>query len=293
MENLRGISFMILAMASFSLEDLIIKILSNYMPVSQILISIGIVSVFLLIFIGQITNIPTTRVHDLLNPLIVTRSISDMLGAIFIVYAISLISLSTVSSILQAIPLLVTAGSAIILKEKVGWRRWTAIIIGFLGVMLILKPGMDSFQSSSILAFIGITFLSLRDLLTRKITQEIPTLTISIYAFMSATLGGILLIPISDPFVTLKILYSFLILLSAIIACFSYFMLVLATRQGDVSIISPFRYTRLIFALSLAIFILEERPDIYTIIGAIIIIISGCYTCWREYLLEKKELLKY
>ena len=81
-----------------------------------------------------------------------------MLGAIFIVYAISLISLSTVSSILQAIPLLVTAGSAIILKEKVGWRRWSAVIVGFIGVILILKPGMDSFQSSTIFAFLGIFF---------------------------------------------------------------------------------------------------------------------------------------
>ena len=106
-----------------------------------------------------------------------------MLGAIFIVYAISLISLSTVSSFLQAIPLLVTAGSAIFFKEKVGWRRWLAVVIGFCGVVLILKPGMNSFQSSSLFALIGIFFLGLRDLLTRNIKDDIPSLTISIYAF--------------------------------------------------------------------------------------------------------------
>ena len=124
MENLRGIFFMTVAMASFALEDLIIKILSKDMPVSQILISVGIVSVCLLIIIGKIQKIPIIRSKDIQNPLIFFRTISDMLGAIFIVYAISLISLSTVSSFLQAIPLLVTAGSAIFFKERVGWRRW-------------------------------------------------------------------------------------------------------------------------------------------------------------------------
>ena len=152
LENLRGNFFMTVAMASFALEDLIIKVLSKYMQVSQILISVGIVSVCLLIVIGRIKNIPIIRSKDIQNPLILLRTISDMLGAIFIVYAISLISLSTVSSFLQAIPLLVTAGSAIFFKEKVGWRRWLTVVIGFCGVILILKPEMSSFQSSSLFA---------------------------------------------------------------------------------------------------------------------------------------------
>ena len=292
MENLRGIFFMTVAMASFALEDLIIKILSKDMPVSQILISVGIVSVCLLIIIGRIQKIPIIRSKDIQNPLIFFRTISDMLGAIFIVYAISLISLSTVSSFLQAIPLIVTAGSAIFFKEKVGWRRWSAVIVGFCGVIFILKPGMTSFQSSSILAFIGIIFLGLRDLVTRNIKDEISSLTISIYAFLATTIGGVLLIPISSTFVALSTLQLYLILLSAVIASFSYFMLVLATRKGDVSVISPFRYTRLLFALILAVFILGERPDIYTLVGATIIILSGCYTFWREYLIKKNKIYK-
>ena len=288
MENLRGILFMTLAMASFALEDLIIKILSKNMPVAQILLSVGIVSVCLLILVGKIQKIPPFRYQDLRNPIILIRTLSDMLGAIFIVYAISLISLSTVSSILQAIPLLVTAGSAIILKEKVGWRRWSAVIVGFIGVILILKPGMDSFQSSTIFAFLGIIFLGIRDLITRTINKDIPSLTISVYAFIATTLGGTLLIPISKPFITFSLVHLQLIILCAIIACFSYFMLVLATRKGDVSVISPFRYTRLIFALILAVFILKENPDFVTISGAIIIVLSGCYNFWREYRLKNE-----
>ena len=152
-----------------------------------------------------------------------------MLGAIFIVYAISLISLSTVSSFLQAIPLLVTAGSAIFFKEKVGWRRWLAVVIVFYGVILILKPGMSSFQSSSLFALIGIFFLGLRDLLTRNIKDDISSLTISIYAFLATIIGGFLLIPISNTFVIFSKFHFYLIILSAVIASFSYYMIVLAT----------------------------------------------------------------
>ena len=109
---------------------------------------------------------------------------------------------------------------------------------------------------------------------------------------MATTIGGVLLIPISKTFVVLSSLQLYLILLSAVIASFSYFMLVLATRKGDVSVISPFRYTRLLFALILAVFILGERPDIYTLVGATIIILSGCYTFWREYLIKKNKIYK-
>jgi drug/metabolite transporter (DMT)-like permease len=151
---------------------------------------------------------------------------------------------------------------------------------------------MNSFQSYSILAFIGIFFLGLRDLITRNVKSDISSLSISIYAFLATTIGGVLLIPISNSFVVLSSLHLYLILLSAFIASFSYFMLVLATRKGDVSVISPFRYTRLLFALILAVFILGERPDIYTLVGATIIILSGCYTFWREYLIKKNKIYK-
>ena len=103
--------------------------------------------------------------------------------------------------------------------------------------------------------------------ITRNIKSDISSLSVSIYAFLATTIGGVLLIPFSNTFVVLSSLQLYLILLSAVIASFSYFMLVLATRKGNVSVISPFRYTRLLFALILAVFILGERPDIYTLVG--------------------------
>ena len=273
---------MTLAMAGFALEDLLIKILSASMPASQILIYIGVFAGLLFCVIAKISRVPVFKKDILKNRTVIIRTIADMFGAVFIVMAISLVPLSTVSSILQATPLLVTLGAALMFNESVGWRRWSAVFVGFFGVVLILKPGMNGFQAPSLLALLGVIFLALRDLVTRKIKDDIPSLTVSIYAFSAAALGGVLAIPFNGQFVVLNTQQWIMILIAALIGCFSYLTLVLATRAGDISAIAPFRYTRLIFALILSVMVLNERPDLLTLIGAVIIIASGCYTFWRE-----------
>jgi drug/metabolite transporter (DMT)-like permease len=273
---------MTLAMAGFALEDLIIKILSDFMPVSQILIYVGVFAGILFLIIAKIYKTPVVTNSILYNRPVIIRTFTDMFGALFIVTSISLLPLSTVSSILQATPLLVTLGAALIFKESVGWRRWSAVFIGFLGVVLILKPGLNGFHSSSLLALLGVVFLAMRDLITRRIESDVPSLAVSIYAFFAAALGGVVSIPFSSAFVTLNAQQWLMIFAATLVGCFSYLALVLATRAGDISTIAPFRYTRLVFALILAVFVLKERPDSFTLLGASIIIVSGCYTFWRE-----------
>ncbi len=282
MKNFREISFMTLAMAGFALEDLILKILSDFIPISQLMISFGVFAVILLSIVAKIKKVPVIIPNIFSHKLIMLRTSFEMLGAVFFLTAISLIPLSTVSTILQATPLLVTLGAALIFKETVGWRRWSAVFIGFAGVVLIIKPGLDSFQPASLLALLGVIFLSLRDLLTRQITDDIPALAVSIYAFIGVVLGGSALIPFNDNFVMLTTAQWLMMIASTFLGCFAYLFLVLATRSGDVSVIAPFRYTRLIFVLILTTLVLNEHPDTLMLIGAVIIIASGCYTFWRE-----------
>ena len=289
LKNLYGIIYMTLAMAGFALEDLIIKMLSAFMPVSQILIYIGLFAGLVFYIIAKFNKTAVFDRNILRDNMLRLRTLADMLGAVFIITAISMVPLSTVSSILQATPLLVTLGAAILLKESVGWRRWSAVFIGFVGVILILKPGLSGFQAASILALIGVIFLALRDLVTRKVKSEIPSLTVSIYAFGAAALGGFIAIPFNNPFVVLSGQQWLMILAAGFVGCFAYLTLVLATRTGDISAIAPFRYTRLIFALILSISVLNERPDAPTLLGATIIIISGSYIFWRENHLQKRS----
>ena len=288
MVNLRGILFMTLSMGGFAVEDLFLKILSESVPVSQILIYVGILATVLLSVISIIKQIPVLKNDIYINKLFIIRSFADMMGAVLILTSISLMPLSTVSSILQAIPLFITFGVVLIFKEIVGWRRWSAVSFGFIGVMLILKPGLSSFYPSSLIVLMGVACLALRDIVTRKISEDIHAITVSLYAFILTTVGGVVCIPFFGNFVTLTITQWFVVLTITLFGCFSYFMLVLATRKGDISVISPFRYSRLIFAIVLAILVLNERPDTLTLFGAAIIVISGYYTIWRERVLTLK-----
>ena len=273
---------MTLSMGGFAIEDVFLKILSERIPVSQILIYVGSLAAFSLGILSKIKKIPILRYDVYSNRLFVIRAISDMIGAILMVTAISLMPLSTVSSILQTLPLLITFGAVLIFKEKVGWRRWSAVSIGFVGVILILKPGLGDFQISSFVALLAVSFLALRDLVTRKINKDIHSITIALYAFILTVVGGIISIPLFGQFVTLTLTQWFVVFAITLFGVFSYLMLVLATRSGDISVISPFRYTRLVFALILAMIILNERPDILTLLGAAIIVASGYYTIRRE-----------
>ena len=205
MVNLRGILFMTLSMGGFAVEDLFLKILSSSVPVSQILIYVGISASSLLALISIIKRIPILSSDFYSNKFFVIRSIADMMGAVFIVTSISLMPLSTVSSILQALPLFITIGAVLIFKESVGWRRWSAVSLGFIGVLLILKPGINSFHFPSLIILIGVAFLALRDLITRKITKDIHSITVSLYAFILTTLGGVISLPFFGNFVVLTI----------------------------------------------------------------------------------------
>ena len=180
MENLRGILFMLLAMAGFALEDLFIKLLSSHLPVSQILFILGFSGTAVFLVIALLTHAPILH-RDLLNRPVIVRTLCELFAALFFTSAIALTPLSSVASILMTTPLMVTMGAAIFFGEKVGWRRWTAIMIGFFGVLLILRPGFDSYMPASLLAVIATIFLAVRDLATRTMQIDISTTTVSIY----------------------------------------------------------------------------------------------------------------
>jgi drug/metabolite transporter (DMT)-like permease len=286
MENLKGSLFMILAMAGFACEDLFIKMLSENLPISEIIIILGFSGSIIFLIIGLLTKAPIFH-KDMLNTPIIVRTLCELFGALFFVLAIALTPLSSASAIIQVMPLLVTIGAAIFFKEKVGWRRWTAVFVGFLGVLLILRPGFGNFMPASIFALLGATFLAGRDLATRAIEVKLPSVTISLYAFLAFGVSGIMLIPFSSEMLlpsSNEILYFAGASAFGVIA---YYSIVIAARTGEMSVISPFRYSRLVFAMLLSIIVLSERPDMMTLLGASIIVASGVYTFVRENLLSK------
>jgi len=282
---------MVVAMAGFALEDLFIKLLSINLPVSQILIILGLSGATVFLIIALIMGEPILH-KDLLTKPVIIRTLGELFAALFFVSAIALTPLSSASSILQATPLMVTIGAVIFFGEKVGWRRWSAVVIGFIGVLLILRPGFDSFVPASLLAVIATIFLAARDLATRAIKLEVSTTVVSMYAFLGCFVAGIIAIPFYSAMVAPSTTDVMCLASATLFGVTAYYAIVLATRAGDVSIIAPFRYSRLVFAMFLSIVVLSEDPDLLTWIGAAVIVVSGVYTFTRENKLRKLQALQ-
>ena len=279
---------MILAMAGFAFEDLFIKLLSTYFPISEVIIILGFTGTFIFFIIAILQNAPIIH-KDLLNKHVIIRTTCELLGAVFFVTAIALTPLSSATAILQIAPLLVTIGAVIFFKEKVGWRRWTAVFIGFIGVLLIVRPGFEGFMPASIFAILGSVFLAARDLATRAMQVKLPSVTIALYAFIAFGISGILIIPFNSPMVLPTSNQIIYFIGASAFGVIAYYSLVISSRIGEMSVISPFRYSRIVFAMLLAIIILDENPDGLTLIGASIVVASGLYTFVRETVLKKSQ----
>ena len=277
---------MILSMACFAVEDTFIKLLSARLPATQILFSVGFGGALITLALAVTLNVKLAD-KILLNKHVISRTIADLFGALFFTSAMVLIPMSLLASILQATPLFVTLGAAILLGEKVGWRRWSAIFIGFLGIIIILQPGYGSFQLVSLLGLAAVLCLALRDVVTRDMATEIPTLTVTFYACLAMGSAGFIAYPFFGTPIMPTTFETILLVCAAIIGLTGYFLLVLATRNGDVSVIAPFRYSRLLFSLGLASLILGEMLTLPILLGGLLVVSSGIYTFGRERRLVK------
>lgn len=282
MDNLRGATIMVLAMLGFAIEDAFIKLMGDALPVGQILVMLGIggSAVFAVVVLAQKRALFE---RDMLASPVLIRAFGEIVGTMCFISAIVFTPLSTASAILQATPLVVTLGAALFLGENVGWRRWAAISVGFIGVLMVIRPGMSDFSALSLLAVGGVFGLAIRDISTRKITKSLSSMQLSFLGFLVLIPAGFLLLGVTGKsFAPLDARLWLLITASIAIGVFAYYGIVAAMRVGKVSFVTPFRYSRLIFAMIIGISFFDERPDLLTIIGGIIIVASGIYTVLRE-----------
>ena len=189
--------------------------------------------------------------------------------------------LANVTAILQALPLAVTMAAALFLSEPVGWRRWSAILVGFVGVLIVVRPGLEGFNIYSLSALVAILFITVREMATRKLTHEVPTITVVLTtAIGSALFSGVMTIGTEWHAVSTA---SWLLLIGAAVAVLIATALsVMAMRTGEIGFVSPFRYTSMLGAIGLGILMFGQWPDQSTLAGTLIIVITGIYTFHRE-----------
>ena len=281
MENLRAIALMVLSMAGFAIEDMLIKYIALEMPTGQFLMLIGAggALIFTLMAWRQGQAVLSA---DFLQPTIIIRNLGEVLGTLGFVTALVLTPLSSASAILQATPLAVTLGAALFLREAVGWRRWSAILSGFCGVVAVIRPGLEGFQPASLFAVLGVIGLATRDVATRATPATISSLVLSAHGFGMLVPAGAFLLWISGGAVAPSAQGYGLLFAALIIGVSAYYALTLSMRLGDVAVVTPFRYVRLVFALFIGVTVFHEQPDAWTLGGAAIIILSGLYTFFRE-----------
>lgn len=279
--NLRGAIFMCLAMAGFTVNDALVKSVTGVMNPGQIMLVRGaMTSALVLLLARQFGALRPLRL--LLDPIIMLRMFAEVIAAITYISALGEMPLANASAILQALPLAVTLGAALFLAEPVGWRRWLAILAGFIGVLVVLRPGPEGFSSAAIAVIVSVVAAATRDLCTRRISPEVPSLFIStITAIIIALTGGILVIPLGgwQPMEMVSVLH---LAAASLVLLLGYQCIVMAMRQGEIAIVAPFRYTSLIWSIGIGVVFFAESPDIWTIVGVGIIIVSGLYAFARE-----------
>lgn len=280
--NLHGSIWMIAAMAFFAVEDSLIKFATSTIPIGQILIMFGLGGALIFFLLAHYKNEKIILRDMLLLPMYI-RAVFEIIGRLFYVLAISLIPLSTATVIIQATPIVVVAGAAIIFSEKVGWRRWSAIVLGLLGVIIIIQPTADSFSFLSILALIGMIGFAGRDLASRAAPASFSVFILGLHGFIALTFSGLIYsIWYDESLVTIDIETLGLMVGAIIFGIAAYSCLMIAMRTGEVSAVTPFRYTRLIFGVTLGIVFFNETLNYTTVVGTILIVISGLFILSRN-----------
>ncbi|TMV94833.1 DMT family transporter [Thioclava sp. BHET1] len=282
MENTRGSVLMVAAMAAFAMEDMFVKSAAREVSVGLVLMLFGLggAAVFACLIKG--------RGQRLLHPALtsapmLTKLSFEVVGRLGYTLGIALTPLSNASTILQATPLVVVAGAALVFSERVDAKRWIAIGIGFLGVLIVLRPGLDGFVPAALWTVLGMFGFAGRDLATRACPPVLSNFQLSLYGFaMLIPTGALIMVITGGTSGALDVVALRDVAGAVCFGSFAYWALTKAMRMGEVSVITPFRYTRLIFALILGAMVFGERPDGAMILGSVLIVASGLYTLLEQ-----------
>lgn len=279
--NVRGALFMAIAMAGFTANDAITKLVATSMNMGQVMLLRGMFAVLMIALLAWHRG-ALLPLRTVLRPMVALRVMAEVGATVTFLVALAHLPLANISAILQALPLAVTMGAALVLAEPVGWRRWLAIGVGFAGVMIVVRPGFEGFNAYALLALVCVFFCAVRDLATKRTPAEIPSLFLSTATAAAVTItGALLVVPFggwSPP--TPESLG--LLFVAAVLLLFGYTFIIMSMREGQISFVAPFRYTGLLWAILLGFLVFGDVPDTAMIAGSAIIVASGLYTLYRE-----------
>lgn len=287
-DNIRGILAMTVSMFFFNIGDTLFKVLGDALPIGEMLLVRGLFATSLVAAYAWWSG-ALAHIRKVLTPVMALRTVCEVGCSVLFFIGLVRMSFSDVAAIGQFTPLLVMAGAAIFFNEPVGWRRWTAAAIGFLGVILIIKPGTTAFQPMALVVLASMIFVAARDLITRKLPADVPTVLIT----LSSAVGGMVIGPVLLPFETWRIMTGGevgIMFVCALTVVLGYASVILGMRFGDTAVVSPFRYAYMLFALLSSLLVFRERPDVLSWFGIVLVVGSGLYMVHREQLKRRVKI---
>ena len=292
-DNLRGVGYMCLSMLAFTVNDSFMKAVTQDVPLFQTVFLRGVIAIAGLIAMGIFTGAFRQRLEGADWRLISLRSVAEIFATIAFLTALLHMPLANLSAIMQALPLAVTLAAALFFGDRIGWRRLVAIVVGFIGVMIIIRPGTEAFDIWSLMGVASVFCVVVRDLAVRRMGAHVPSVIVALgAAVMVAVMGlGLSMVPTAGMGANFDGLTGWVALqphqMGQIFGAGSFLIVgylcaVTAMRWGDIGTVAPFRYTSLLWAILLGFAAFGELPDGWTLIGSAIVVASGIYTLLRE-----------
>ncbi len=279
--NVVGALLMIASMVCFTINDTFIKLTNNLLPFGQLLTMRGFFASILIIALALALGGLKLNLGRAAWKLIALRAVAETMTAFFFLQALLNMPLANVTAIMQALPLTVALGAFIVFGDPIGWRRMSAILIGLIGMMLIVRPGAEGFSVWSLYVVIAVLCVTARDLITRKMPAHVPSLTVAVANTVNV---GIFfgLYSLTEEWQPLTPDLWMYLAGSTVFIIGGYFFSVQVMRVGEISAIAPFRYSSLLSALVLGWAVFGDWPDVLTLVGAGIVVGAGLFTLWRE-----------
>jgi drug/metabolite transporter (DMT)-like permease len=278
--NRRGMMFMVLAMALFAANDAGTKYAVKTVPVSEVMmLRGGFALVFLMLVLWWRNELRDTP--KILDWQVSLRGFAEAANGVLLISALAFIPLGNVITIIQLVPFIMTIIAAVSLGENVGWRRWIAVAAGFAGVLFVVKPATGAFDAASLFAITATFTILLRDMLARSIGGRVPAFVVA----LASILAGIAVGAAGSLFQTWRMPDAMTLLscfASGICLVLAQYFIVLAYRGTELSVIAPFRYSIVLFAVVYGFVVFREVPDWWSFAGMTIMVAAGIYMLHQE-----------
>lgn len=284
--NMRGALYMMGSMVAFTLNDACVKLLADDVPLFQIVFLRGLLTTALMVVTVAAFGRLSFRIPKGDRGKVAFRTFFEVAAMVAFLTALVNMAIANATAILSALPLLVTLAAALLFREPLGWRRLTAVGVGFTGVLMIVQPGTEGFNVYSLVALVAVLLITGREMTTRAFSPEVPSMTVAVITAASVCVfGGVA--SLFEPWVALGWREVGLIAIASVFIIGGYVFSVMVMRVGEVGFTAPFRYTALVFALVLGLVLFDELPNTLALSGAAVVMGTGIYTLLRERALRR------